>query len=447
MEKGPRSLLHGIPIILKDNYDTADLPTTAGSVALEGSYPARDGNIVGRLRKAGAVVIGKANMSEFALSQGWFGYSSQGGVTRNPYNLRRNASGSSSGSAAAVSANFAVIATGTDTAGSIRAPAAVTGVVGLKPTLGLTSRNGIVPAALSFDVGGPLARTVTDAAIALDFMAGVDERDPRTRECRGRYPRDYRTALSVDALRGVRLGVARQFLGGNPDVDQVFERALSTLKKMGAVLLDVQVPRLLLAAWDVMDPVIDGEFRPELEAYLAGLPPGQPRTLAGIIRISESARVKRSKRPVNPARIKAFEEAEKSRGLADTGFLYLLSSEIPRARKSLRGILEEKRIKAIVMPTIPCPASPLFNEEDPEYVCNVSDPYTGCYLASLTGYPEISVPAGLTRDGMPAGLSFLALPYNEPALIGFAYAFEQAAHARRPPKYTPRLPGNGSLEE
>ncbi len=438
-EKGPRSLLHGIPVIVKESYDTADLPTTAGSVTLKGSYPARDGTIVQRLRSAGAVVIGKANMSEFALSQGWFGYSSLGGLTRNPYNLKRNASGSSSGSAAAVSANFAVVATGTDTAGSVRAPAAVTGVVGLKPTLGLTSRNGIVPAALSFDVAGPLARTVTDAAIMLGFMTGVDEGDPRTRESRGRYPDDYRAALSEDALAGARLGVARQFLGGNPEVDEVFEKALSKLQKRGAVLVDVQFPPSLLSAWDMMDPVIDAEFRPQIEAYLSGLPAGQPKTLADIIAISESPAVRKSKTPVNPGRIKAFKEAQASLGLADTGYLYLVSSKIPRARSTVRGILEENRLDAVVLPTIPCPASPVFNEDDPEYVCNVSDPYTGCYLASLTGFPEISVPAGLTRNGMPVGLSFLGLPYSEPALLGHAYAFEQATRARRPPKHTPKL--------
>jgi len=438
-EKGPRSLLHGIPVILKESYDTGDLPTTAGSVTLEGSLPVRDGAIVQRLRSAGAVVIGKANMSEFALSQGWFGYSSLGGLTRNPYNLKRNASGSSSGSAAAISANFAVLATGTDTAGSVRAPAAVTGVVGLKPTLGLTSRNGIVPAALSFDVAGPLARTVTDTAIMLGFMTGVDEGDPRTRESRGRYPDDYRAALSEDALEGVRLGVARQFLGGNPEVDEVFEKALSKLKEEGAVLVEVQFPPSLLSAWDMMDPVIDAEFRPQIEAYLSGLPAGQPKTLADIITMSESPAVKRSKTPVNPGRIEAFKEAQASRGLADSGYLYLVSSRIPQARSTVRGILEKNRLGAVVLPTIPCTASPVFNEDDPEYVCNVSDPYTGCYLASLTGFPEISVPAGLTRDGMPVGLSFLGLPYSEPALLGHAFDFEQATRARRPPKHTPKL--------
>ena len=438
-KKGPRSVLHGIPVILKESYDTADLPTTAGSVALKGSQPAKDGYIVKRLRSAGAVVIGKANMSEFALSQGWFGYSSLGGLTRNPYNLKRNASGSSSGSAAAVSSNFAVIATGTDTAGSVRAPAAVTGVVGIKPTLGLTSRNGIVPAALSFDVAGPIARTVKDAAIALGFMTGVDQGDPRTEVSRGRYPEDYTGSLSRHALKGVRLGVARQFLGGNPEVDEVFEKALSKLEEKGAVLLEVQLPEFLLSLWDMMDPVIDAEFRPQIEAYLAGLSAGRALTLADIIAISESPAVKDSKTPLNPARITAFKEAQASRGLADTGYLYLVSNEIPRARSTLRGILEENRLGAIVLPTVPCPASPVFDEDDPEYVCNVSDPYTGCYLASLTGFPEISVPAGLTGDGMPVGISFLGVPFGEPTLLGFAYAFEQATRARRPPRHTPRL--------
>ncbi len=438
--KGPRSAIHGIPIILKASYDTADLPTTAGSVALKNAFPPDDGTIVKRLRDAGAVVIGKANMSEFALSQGRFGYSSLGGVTRNPYNLKRNASGSSSGSAAAVSANFAVIATGTDTAGSIRAPAAVTGVVGIKPTLGLTSRNGIVPASLSLDVAGPLARTVTDAAIALGFMTGVDEGDPRTRESRGRHSEDYTPFLTPDALRGARLGVARQFLGANPEVDKVFGQALSRLEEEGAVLVDVHLPDSLLSAWDMMDPVIDAEFRPQIEAYLSTLPAGNPKTLADLIRISESPAVKQSGTPVNPARIRAFREAQASRGLADTGYLYIVSNLIPRARHTLRETLLGKGLDAVILPTVPCPASPLFGEDDPTYVCHTDDPYTGCYLASLTGFPEISVPAGLTRDGMPVGLSFLGLPYGEPVLLGLAYSFEQASPARRPPAHAPRLP-------
>jgi len=183
-KQGPRSLLHGIPIIIKDNYDTADMPTTAGSVLLKNSMPTDDAFVVKKLRDAGAVIIGKANMSEFALSFDRLSHSSLGGLTRNPYNLKRNSSGSSSGSAAAIAANFAVFATGSDTAGSIRAPANVTGTVGIKPTIGLTSRDGIVPVSLSYDVTGPIARTVEDAAIALQFMAGVDSNDPRTKESR-----------------------------------------------------------------------------------------------------------------------------------------------------------------------------------------------------------------------------------------------------------------------
>jgi len=270
-------------------------------------------------------------------------------------------------------------------------------------------------------------------------MTGVDEGDPRTRESRGRTPEDYTQFLSTDALRGARLGVARQFLGANPEVDEVFRKALSKLEEQGAVLVDVHLPGSLLSAWDMMDPVIDAEFRGQIEAYLSALPAGNPRTLEDLIWISESPAVKLSRTPVNPARIQAFKEAQASPGLADSGYLYVVSNLMPRARRTLRWILQGNGFDAIVLPTIPCPASPLFNEDDPTYVCHTDDPYTGCYLASLTGFPEISVPAGQTPDGMPVGLSFLGLPYGEPGLLGLAYNFEQVVRARRPPTYVPKL--------
>ncbi len=219
--------LHGIPIILKDNYDTADMPTTAGSDVLAGAIPPDDAFVVQQLRNAGAIILAKANMSEFAASYGRLGYSSLGGLTLNPYNLERDASGSSSGTAAAIAANFAVFGTGSDTAGSVRGPSAVTGLVGIKPTMGLLSRDGIVPLTLSFDVPGPMARTVTDAAIALSVMAGPDLADPRTLESAEFVEDDYTQFLDADSLAGARVGLITDFLGGNLEVDALMAAAIA----------------------------------------------------------------------------------------------------------------------------------------------------------------------------------------------------------------------------
>ncbi|MEN8151760.1 MAG: amidase family protein, partial [Planctomycetota bacterium] len=242
--KGARGPLHGIPVILKDNYDTVDLPTTGGSAILAGSRPPDDAKAVSKLREAGVVILGKANMSEFALSYGWLGYGSAVGQTRNPHNTLRDPSGSSSGSAVAVAAGFAVLAVGTDTAGSVRGPACVCGVVGIKPTLGLVSRNGIIPASLTCDVAGPIARSVRGAAMMLAAMAGPDETDPMTRLSIGRTF-DPAAAMKPRSLKGARLGVVRAWHGANADADEVFEAALAALKKRGAVLVEVKLPESL----------------------------------------------------------------------------------------------------------------------------------------------------------------------------------------------------------
>ncbi|MEL6248952.1 MAG: amidase family protein, partial [Cyanobacteria bacterium J06627_15] len=299
-----RGPLHGIPIILKDNYDTADMPTTAGSVVLEGSLPPDDAFVVARLRDAGAIILGKANMSEFAFSYGRLGYSSLGGLTLNPYDLTRNASGSSSGTAAAIAANFAVLGTGTDTAGSIRGPASVTGLVGIKPTQGLISRDGIVPLTLSFDVAGPMAKTVTDAAIALGIMAGPDPNDPRTAESEGSYYTDYTQFLDADALAGARIGVARQFMGGNPEVDALTEAAIEQLEAAGATVVDITFPEELLSPWGFMAPAVNNEFEGQIEAYFATLSPSYPQTIADLIERSQASQ--NSDTPVNPGRIEGY---------------------------------------------------------------------------------------------------------------------------------------------
>ncbi|PSN18205.1 amidase [filamentous cyanobacterium CCP5] len=436
-----RGPLHGIPIILKDNYDTADLPTTAGSDVLAGAVPPDDGFTVQRLREAGAIILGKANMSEFALSYGRLGYSSLGGLTLNPYNLGRNASGSSSGTAAAIAANFAVFGTGTDTAGSIRGPAAVTGLVGIKPTLGLVSRDGIVPLTLSFDVAGPMARTVTDAAIALGVIAAPDPADPRTLESETVEGTDYTQFLSPEALVGARIGIARDFMGGNPEVDALTEAAIATLDSLGATVVPVEIPEVLQSPWGYMAPAVTNEFQPQIEAYLATLPADYPKTLSDLLEASQAPAIAESDTPVNPARLEGFEASLASGGLADTGLLYSLSNLIPAVRQSITSIMGENGVDAIIYPTMACPASPVYTvETDDTYVCNVSDPYAAGYLANITGFPDITVPMGFTEAGLPLGLSFMGIAYSEPTLLGYAYAFEQATQVRTAPPTTPPLP-------
>jgi amidase len=429
--KGLRGPLHGIPIVIKDNYDTKDLPTTGGSAALKEHQPQKDAFTVKQLRAAGAIILGKTNLSELALSYGRLGYSSQGGLTLNPYNLKRDASGSSSGTGAAVGGNLAVLGTGTDTAGSIRGPAAVTGNVGIKPTLGLTSRSGVIPASLSLDVTGPIARTVHDAAVALTVMAGVDQEDSRTKASAEFQVKDYRDFLNAKALKGKRLGVVTTYTGANPEVDVVFDRALSLLRKQGAETVDVAVPELIQDAWSsMMGPVVDNEFDDQIEFYFrqSNAP---VRTVEELIAVSLSPGIQNSDNPVNPGRIDGYRAAAESLGLADQVYIEILTMRMPKARKLVIDLMKEKELDALVFPTMLCPASPLFNLEDKTYVCDAPDPYIPSYLASSTGFPEITVPMGYTKQGLPLGISFFATPYKEPRLIGLAFAYEQASKWRR----------------
>lgn len=440
-KSGPRSPLHGIPVLIKDNYDTADMPTTAGSVLLKDSRPANDAFIVKQLRDAGAVILGKTNMSEFALSFDRLSHSSLGGLTRNPYNLKRNASGSSSGSAAAIAANFAVFATGSDTAGSIRAPANVTGTVGIKPTLGLTSRDGVVPVSLSYDVTGPIARTVEDAAIALQIIAGVDANDPRTQASRRWQVEDYTQYLDAGALKGARIGIARDYFGGNPEIDETIERAIAKMRERGATFVELNVPRDVRDAWqEKMELVIDREIGPQLSAYLNSVPGDGPKSLGDLIEGYKTLPTSGNELPVSPVRIEYYEKVADSPGVADIAYLYTLTNKLPRAREEAIEGMDRDELDAVVFPTMPCPASPLFTvDKDPDYVCNVPDPYVPGYLGCVTGFPEITVPAGMTQHGLPIGISFFGRPYSEPRLIALAYAFEQATMARKPPATTPPL--------
>ena len=438
---GPRSVLHGIPIIIKDNYDTVDMPTTAGSVLLKNSRPKDDAFTVKQLRDAGAIILGKANMSEFALSFDRLSHSSLGGLTRNPYNLKRDVAGSSSGSAAAIAANYAVFATGSDTAGSIRAPANVAGTVGIKPTLGLTSRDGVVPVSLSYDVTGPIARTVEDAAIALQFMAGVDPNDPRTQESRSWQVDDYTQYLDKNALKGARIGIARDYFGGNPEVDEAIEQAIAKMRALGATFVEFNVPRDIRDAWQgQMELVIDREIGPQLSAYLHTVSGAGPKSLEDLIKGYKALPVEEPHPVVSPARIEYYEKVADSQGVADIAYLYTVTNKLPASRNEVIAVLEQQNLDAFIFPTMPCTASPLFTvKEDPTYVCNVPDPWIAGYMGSVTGFPEITVPAGMTQHGLPIGISFYGKRYTEPRLIALAYAYEQATKARKMPPTTPPL--------
>ena len=448
----PASPLYGIPIILKDNFDTVDLPTTSGSDVLVGALPPDDAFTVKRFREAGAIILGKANMSEFSLSSGRLGYSSLGGLTRNPHDLTRDASGSSSGSAAAIAANFATLATGTDSAGSIRGPASFTGLVGIKPTLGLTSRDGIAPLALTVDVCGPIAKTVTDAAIGLSAMAGVDSNDCAMLESERTSFDDYTQFLDADAFQGAKIAIARDFVGDHPEVDQIVGQALATMFNLGATIVEVNLSTGILDATTygpLLHLIVQAEFFPQIEAYLQTLPNRYPKTLQELIEASLNPALVNSETPVNPHRIEVYQDALEQGGVSNPNYLAALA-QLPNLRKHIVSMFAADNLDAIIYPTVgslPTLLTDANNNkvEDPTFFCESGaveiNPYRASYLANLTGFPDITVPAGFTRSGLPVGLSFFATAYSEPRLVGLAYAFEQAIKLSRSPSSTPPLPG------
>jgi amidase len=427
---GPRGPLHGIPILLKDNLDTADrMTTTAGSLALAGSIPLRDSFVAERLRRAGAVLLGKANLSEWAnirSSHSSSGWSGRGGQCRNPYALDRNPCGSSSGSGSAVSANLCAAAIGTETDGSIVCPSTANGLVGIKPTLGLVSRAGIIPIAHSQDTAGPMARTVRDAAILLGAIAGPDPRDAATADA-GRAPKDYTSFLDEGGLRGARIGVARKYFGFHAGVDKVMEAALAEIKKRGAELVDpADIPHT--GEYDETElTVLLYELKADLNTYLASLGPQAPvRTLADVIAFNEAH--PREEMPYFGQDL--FIKAQEKGPLTDLAYVEALARN--RRLAALEGIdavMAQHKLDAIVAPT-GGPAWMTDLVDGDHFGGGMSTP------PAVAGYPHVTVPAGYVF-GLPVGISFVGRAWAEPGLVKLAYAFEQATRARRAPALRP----------
>jgi amidase len=439
--KGARSPLHGIPVVLKDNFDTADMPTTGGSVLLEGSVPPDDAFVVKKLRAAGAIILAKVNMSEFASGAA---LSSLGGQTLNPHDLVRSPSGSSGGTGAAIAAAFAVFGMGTDTGGSVRGPSSANGIVGLKPTLGLLSRDGIIPLALSFDTGGPMARSVYDVAAALGAMTGVDAADPATSTSEGRAETDYVRFLKSDALKGARIGVARDFLGADQEVDWVVEAALEAMRQAGASTVDVRYPKWLLDGKEEFYTAVRWpEFGPQISAYLKTLGARYPKSLDEMMARSRQFLGTRTDGAMpNPPRWALFAREAGSGSLTDARYLAVHDHILPAVRAIVDGMLASQKLDAIVYPT--SPQRPGLIAAPPDSLAasgrGLGGPASPTNIANLTGYPDLIVPAGFTSDRLPVTISFFGGAYSEPKLLALGYAFEQATKARRLPRFTPALP-------
>lgn len=418
--------LLGIPVLIKDNINTTGLPTTAGSYALKDSMPP-DAFLVTRLRDAGAIILGKANLSEWAnirafpSSSGW---SAVGGQTANPYALDRNPCGSSSGSAAAVAASLATVAVGTETDGSIVCPASAVGVVGIKPSVGVVSRSGIVPISPAQDTAGPLARNVTDAAILLAAMEGVDPADPAMADAADAEPRDLLTGLDASALQGARIGVWREGNWGlNPPVDAIMDATIERMKAAGATIVD-PADLVLDIAYENEYPALLCEFKAAIADYLATLEPGLPKTLQELIEFN----VANAELELQHFGQETFEEAQAAPALDDPACVAARASATAAARTAIDSVLAASDLDAIIAPT-----------GEPAWLTDLvaGDAFIGPYSAppaAVAGYPTITLPVG-SISGLPVGMSFIGGDRSEARLIALAYALEQALDVRVPPTF------------
>ena len=427
-EKGPRGPMHGIPVLIKDNIETADrMQTTAGSLALVGSRPAQDSGVARRLREAGAVILGKTNLSEWAnirSSHSTSGWSGRGGLTKNPYALDRNPCGSSSGSGAATSANLSAVAVGSETDGSIVCPSSANGIVGIKPTLGLISRAGIIPIAHSQDTAGPMARTVRDAAILLGALAGTDVRDAATADADSKRQKDYTQFLDPNGLHGVRIGVARKYFGFSDAVDELMNHSIDEMKTAGAVIVD---PADLESHGKFDDTellVLMYELKADLNAYLAARPDAQVRSLADVIAFNDKNKDKEMPYFGQDLFLKAQEKGP----LTEKEYVAALAANHSMSREhGIDAVMDKFHLDALVAPTGgPAWLTDLANGD--HAVGGSSN------AAAVAGYPNINVPAGFVF-GLPVGISFFGRAWSEPVLLKIAYGFEQLVKARRAPEF------------
>jgi amidase len=432
-DKGPRGPLHGIPVLIKDNIDTADkMMTTAGSLALLGSKPSKDSTVAQKLREAGAVILGKTNLSEWAnirSSHSTSGWSGRGGQTKNPYALDRNPCGSSSGSGSAISANLCVAAIGTETDGSIVCPSSSNGLVGIKPTVGLVSRTGIIPISHSQDGAGPMCRNVRDAAIVLGALTGIDDQDSATSNSREHSYTDYTQFLKEDGLRGARIGVVRKTFGFNDAVDKIMEDAIDTLQKQGAILVDPAPIETAGKFGDSEFTVLLYELKADLNAYLTRLGPNVAvKTLKDIIDFNERNREKEM--PYFGQDI--FLKAEEKGPLTTQEYIDALAKNHQLAGKEgIDATMDKNNLDALIGPT----GGPAWLTD---HINGDSFGGGSSSAAAVAGYPDITVPAGFVH-GLPVGISFFGRAWSEPVLIRLAYAFEQATKVRKPPRFLPTV--------
>ncbi len=429
--KGSHGPLHGIPVLIKDNIATADkMQTTAGSLALVGSKPPRDSAVASRLRQAGALILGKTNLSEWAnfrSTHSTSGWSGRGGLTKNPYALDRNPSGSSSGSGVAVAANLCAVAVGSETDGSIVSPACSCGIVGIKPTVGLVSRSGIIPISHTQDTAGPMGRTVADAAALLSLLAGVDPADAATAGARGHIENDYTRFLDPKGLRGAKIGVVRKYAGFDRSVDHLFDDAIAAMKSLGAQIIDPVEIATIGKFDDAENQVLQFEFKADLNNYLAGLGPNAPvHSLKEIIEFNE--KYYDQELPYFGQEIMLQSEA---RGpLTDPAYQKALAD--CRRMSRAEGIdmaMDKLQLDALIAPT----GSAAWTTD----LINGDHTVGGSSsLAAVAGYPNINVPMG-SIFGLPVGISFFGRAWSEATLIKLAYAYEQATRLRKPPNFLP----------
>jgi amidase len=422
-----RGVLHGIPVLIKDNINTADkMQTTAGSLAMDGNIASNDAFIVKRLREAGAIIIGKTNLSEWAnfrSTQSCSGWSSRGGQTKNPYILDHNPCGSSAGSGVAVSANLCVVAVGTETDGSIVCPASVNGIVGIKPTVGLVSRSGIIPISKTQDTAGPMARTVKDAAILLGVLSGIDNKDLITNQSKGKSFTYYTQFLDLNALKGKRIGIEKKPQGNNKSINALLENAITILKQKGATIIEIDYIDKINALGEAEFEVLQYEFKEGLNHYLSTAN-AKVKTLKEVIDFN----VANEDKSMPYFKQETLESSNLKHGLEDKGYKDALNKSFKGSKKILDSLFNDNKLDAICGITMgpSCSIDMIYGDRWGGYSLTMP--------AAVSGYPHITVPGGKVYD-LPVGISFFGTSYSEPKLIGIAFAYEQASKNRIKPAF------------